>query len=233
MKLLNLSEHRSCFNYQLNFASGFTRYKLAAQECGQVDNDSCFCILFLLKGELLVDIGQEHHISLLRNRMLLIPQREENRIKSVVPAECLLLFWNKQITACDKMYFESISHVKMENGNNCILPIRKPLLHILRQLLFYLDTGLLCRHMYILKLCLFQNNNRHSADTIPSTLFSSCCGISSILCSKRCILCSLPILTDSSPFKRNKIQKQQLLSICPDSCAANLYWVKPLSILIP
>lgn len=151
MKLLNLSEHRSCFNYQLNFASGFTRYKLAAQECGQVDNDSCFCILFLLKGELLVDIGQEHHISLLRNRMLLIPQREENRIKSVVPAECLLLFWNKQITACDKMYFESISHVKMENGNNCILPIRKPLLHILRQLLFYLDTGLLCRHMYILK----------------------------------------------------------------------------------
>ena len=68
MKLLNLSEHRSCFNYQLNFASGFTRYKLAAQECGQVDNDSCFCILFLLKGELLVDIGQEHHISLLRNR---------------------------------------------------------------------------------------------------------------------------------------------------------------------
>ena len=50
MKLLNLSEHRSCFNYQLNFASGFTRYKLAAQECGQVDNDSCFCILFLLKG---------------------------------------------------------------------------------------------------------------------------------------------------------------------------------------
>ena len=151
MKLLNLSEHRSCFNYQLNFASGFTRYKLAAQECGQVDNDSCFCILFLLKGELLVDIGQEHHISLLRIRKLLIPQREENRIKSVVSAECLLLFWNYQITACDKMYFESISHVKMENGINCILPIRKPLLHILRQLLFYLDTGLLCRHMHILK----------------------------------------------------------------------------------
>ena len=151
MKLLNLSEHRSCFNYQLNFASGFTRYKLAAQECGQVDNDSCFCILFLLKGELLVDIGQEHHISLLRNRMLLIPQREENRIKSVGPAECLLLFWNKQITACDKMYFDSISRDKLGERDNCILLIRKPLLHVLRQLLIYLDAGLLCRHMHILK----------------------------------------------------------------------------------
>ena len=151
MKLLNLSEHRSCFNYQLNFASGITRYKLAAQESVQVDNDRCFSILFLLKGEMLVDIGQEHHISLLRNRMLLIPQREENRIKSVVPAECLLLFWNKQITACDKMYFDSISRDKLGERDNCILLIRKPLLHVLRQLLIYLDAGLLCRHMHILK----------------------------------------------------------------------------------
>ena len=83
--------------------------------------------------------------------MLLIPQREENRIKSVVPAECLLLFWNKQITACDKMYFDSISRDKLGERDNCILLIRKPLLHVLRQLLIYLDAGLLCRHMHILK----------------------------------------------------------------------------------
>ena len=95
-----------------------------------------FVFLFLLKGELSVNIGREHNIHLLEHNMLLIPQHEENRVEGIVSAECLLLFWNKQITACDKMYFESISHVKMENGNNCILPIRKPLLHILRQLLF-------------------------------------------------------------------------------------------------
>lgn len=130
MKLLYLSEHRSCFNYQLDFESGFTRYKLAAQDCGQVDNDRCFCILFLLKGELSVDIGHEHHISLLRNRMLLIPQREKNRIECIVPAECLVLFWNKQITACDKMYFDSISREKMGKGSNSVLLIRKSLLHV-------------------------------------------------------------------------------------------------------
>ena len=151
MKLLYLSEHHSCFNYGIKIDSGFTQYRLAAQESGQIDNSCCFCILFLLKGELSVNIGREHNIHLLEHNMLLIPQHEENRVEGIVSAECLLLFWNKQITACDKMYFESISHVKMENGNNCILPIRKPLLHILRQLLFYLDTGLLCRHMHILK----------------------------------------------------------------------------------
>ncbi|MBS6527730.1 MAG: helix-turn-helix transcriptional regulator [Bacteroides caccae] len=151
MKLLYLSEHHSCFNYGIKIDSGFTQYRLVAQESGQIDNSCCFCILFFLKGELSVNIGREHNIHLLEHNMLLIPQHEENRVEGIVSAECLLLFWNKQITACDKMYFESISHVKMENGNNCILPIRKPLLHILRQLLFYLDTGLLCRHMHILK----------------------------------------------------------------------------------
>ena len=69
-------------------------------------------ILFLWKGELSVNIGREHNIHLLEHNMLLIPQHEDNRVEGIVSAECLLLFWNKQITACDKMYFESISHVK-------------------------------------------------------------------------------------------------------------------------
>ncbi len=151
MKLLYLSEHHSCFNYQLKFDSGFARYKLASQESGQIDNSSCFCILFLLEGELSVSIGRECHIPLLKNNMLLIPQNERNRIDSIVSAEGLLLFWDKQITACDKMFLESISHDKIENENCRVLPIRKPLLYVLRQLLFYLGEGMLCRHMHILK----------------------------------------------------------------------------------
>lgn len=104
-----------------------------------------------MKGELSVNIGREHNIHLLEHNMLLIPQHEENRVEGIVSAECLLLFWNKQITACDKMYFDSISRDKLGERDNCILLIRKPLLHVLRQLLIYLDAGLLCRHMHILK----------------------------------------------------------------------------------
>ena len=104
-----------------------------------------------MKGELSVNIGREHNIHLLEDNMLLIPQHEENRVEGIVSAECLLLFWNKQITACDKMYFDSISRDKLGERDNCILLIRKPLLHVLRQLLIYLDAGLLCRHMHILK----------------------------------------------------------------------------------
>lgn len=96
MKLLYLSEHHSCFNYGIKIDSGFTQYRLAAQESGQIDNSCCFCILFLLKGELSVNIGREHNIHLLEHNMLLIPQHEENRVEGIVSAECLLLFWNKQ-----------------------------------------------------------------------------------------------------------------------------------------
>ena len=151
MRLFYLSEHRSCFNYQLRYESGFSRYELTAHEEGRIDNDGCFCVLFVLKGEVLVELGREHTISVHANRMLLIPQREENRLTGITPAECLLLFWNKEITVCDKMYFDSISHEKPIATNDHTLPIRKPLLHALRQVLFYLETGLLCRHMHILK----------------------------------------------------------------------------------
>ena len=58
MRLFYLSEHRSCFNYQLRYESGFSRYELTAHEEGRIDNDGCFCVLFVLKGEVLVRLGQ-------------------------------------------------------------------------------------------------------------------------------------------------------------------------------
>ena len=151
MRLFYLSEHRSCFNYQLRYESGFSRYELTVHEEGRIDNDGCFCVLFVLKGEVQVGLGREHTISVHANRMVLIPQRAENRLTGITPAECLLLFWNKEITVCDKMYFDSISHEKPIVTNDHTLPIRKPLLHALRQILLYLEAGLLCRHMHILK----------------------------------------------------------------------------------
>lgn len=125
-----MSEHRSCFNYQLRYESGFSRYELTAHEEGRIDNDGCFCVLFVLKGEVLVELGREHTISVHANRMLLIPQREENRLTGITPAECLLLFWNKEITVCDKMYFDSISHENLlpttttpcPSVNRCFMP---------------------------------------------------------------------------------------------------------------
>ena len=53
MRLFYLSEHRSCFNYQLRYESGFSRYELTVHEEGRIDNDGCFCVLFVLKGEVL------------------------------------------------------------------------------------------------------------------------------------------------------------------------------------
>ena len=70
MRLFYLSEHRSCFNYQLRYESGFSRYELTAHEEGRIDNDGCFCVLFVLKGEVQVGLGREHTISVHANRMV-------------------------------------------------------------------------------------------------------------------------------------------------------------------
>ena len=91
MRLFYLSEHRSCFNYQLRYESGFSRYELTAHEEGRIDNDGCFCVLFVLKGEVQVGLGREHTISVHANRMVLIPQRAENRLTE---RHCPMPGWN-------------------------------------------------------------------------------------------------------------------------------------------
>lgn len=151
MKLLYLSEHKSCLNYQVETDSGFMHYCLGAGEEGQVDNSVCFCVLFLLEGELSVEIGRFHHIRLKRNHMVLIPQQEANRIQGIAPAECLLLFWNKQVSACDRIYFDSLQQEDVQDDRLCVLPVREPLMLVVRQLISYLNVRLVCRHMHIIK----------------------------------------------------------------------------------
>ena len=68
------------------------------------------------------------------------------------------------------MYFDSISRDKLGERDNCILLIRKPLLHVLRQLLIYLDAGLLCRHMHILKQQEIILVLRESQPSVPASI---------------------------------------------------------------
>lgn len=108
MKLLYLSEHRSCLNYQLEYGSGFSRYELSAQECGRIDNDNCFCVLFLLRGELLVSLGKEQSILVSSNRMLFIPQREKTGYKALCRQSvscCFGIKKSQSVTRCISIPF--------------------------------------------------------------------------------------------------------------------------------
>ena len=60
MKLLYLKEHLSCINYQVAYNTGFVFCELRKEENSSIDNESSFCVIFLLYGKLSVDYGNNH-----------------------------------------------------------------------------------------------------------------------------------------------------------------------------
>lgn len=149
MKLLYLKEHLSCVNYQVTYNTGFVSYKLQKGENSSIDNESSFCVIFLLSGELSVDYGN-NHISLAENEMVIIPQHISNKIKALTDSQLLLLFWNKDIRACSKQFVEALFASVKDTGNH-VLPIRQPLLEVLESVRTYLASKLQCKHMHSLK----------------------------------------------------------------------------------
>lgn len=144
MKVLYLQEHLSCRNFQVSAGTGFTHYELEEGETGHIDTTSGFCILFLLKGNLLVNTNVSR-ISVSENRTLVIQKQEENNIKALTTSECLLLYRNAQMDVCSKVCLSNLLDKKLIGDQAFVLPIRKSLNH------FYLDAGLKCRHMHMMK----------------------------------------------------------------------------------
>lgn len=104
MKLLYFKEHLSCMNYQVDVNTGFVCYNLEKDNVSQIDNSASPCIFFLLDGEVSIDSGEYQNVHVEKDEMLLIPQHVDNKIEVIYDAKCLLLFWNKDIRVCDKVY---------------------------------------------------------------------------------------------------------------------------------
>ena len=149
MKLLYLKEHLSCINYQVAYNTGFVFCELRKEENSSIDNESSFCVIFLLYGKLSVDYGN-NHIFLQQNEMVIIPQHIPNNITALEDSRLLLLFWNKDVKSCNRQFVESLFTSVSEKGNH-VLPIRTPLLEVLESVRTYLASKLQCRHMHCLK----------------------------------------------------------------------------------
>ena len=151
MKLLYFREHLSCMNYQLSDNTGFVNYELDKGSVSCLDNAISLCILFLLEGKISIAYGDESDIVFGKNKMLLIPQRVDNKITALQHSQCLVLFWDKNIGVCDKMYIESLHFTKGNRKTICPLVIRTPVLNVLQSISTYLDARLQCKHMHQIK----------------------------------------------------------------------------------
>ena len=152
MKLLYLNEHLSCLNYQMNSDVGFSCQQLEENEVYRIDNSRSSCTLFMIEGEVIFDLGKYKGLRILQNQMVFIPQSIGTRMKSIIGSRCMLLFWDKNVSVCDKLFLGSLSvRGKEQTADNFILPVRKPLAEVLDSVGMYLEARLLCKHMHLLK----------------------------------------------------------------------------------
>ncbi|UVR96335.1 helix-turn-helix domain-containing protein [Parabacteroides distasonis] len=152
MKLLYLREHLCCSNYQMNSDTGFSCHQLDKDDVYQIDNSKSSCAPFMIQGQVNLDLGEFYEGEMEQGQMLYIPQSIKAQIESITGSRCILLFWDKHISTCDKLFLSSLSIKENDTDtNDVILPIKKPLMNVLESVNLYLNARLLCRHMHLLK----------------------------------------------------------------------------------
>lgn len=105
-----------------------------------------------IEGDVIFDLGKYKGLRILQKEMVFIPQSIETRIKSMTGSKCILLFWDRNVSVCDKLFLGSLPVRDEERtADNFILPIRKPLVKVLDSVGAYLEAKLLCKHMHLLK----------------------------------------------------------------------------------
>ena len=136
----------------MNSDTGFSCHQLDKDDVYQIDNSKSSCALFMIQGQVNLDLGEFYEGEMEQGQMLYIPQSIKAQIESITGSRCILLFWDKHISTCDKLFLSSLSIKENDTDtNDVILPIKKPLMNVLESVNLYLNARLLCRHMHLLK----------------------------------------------------------------------------------
>ena len=135
----------------MNSDTGFSCHQLDKDDVYQIDNSKSSCALFMIQGQVNLDLGEFYEGEMEQGQMLYIPQSIKAQIESITGSRCILMFWDKHISTCDKLFLSSLSIKENDTDtNDVILPIKKPLMNVLESVNLYLNARLLCRHMHLL-----------------------------------------------------------------------------------
>lgn len=104
MRLLCMNGHSSDLNEQMDSDFGFGCYRLDKDDIYRVDNNKSSCTLFMIEGDVNCDLGESQGLRIVQGRMMFIPQNMRIRIRATTCSECILLFWNKNMSICDKLF---------------------------------------------------------------------------------------------------------------------------------
>lgn len=88
--------------------TGFSCHRLGKDDIYQIDNSKSSCALFVIQGRVNFDLGKSYEGEMEQRQMLYIPQNMKAQIESITSSRCILLFWDKHLNVCNKLFLNSL-----------------------------------------------------------------------------------------------------------------------------
>lgn len=151
-KLLYVDEHLSCVNYVNAPDTGFRYEEIPAGTYFQKDSISQNYILLFLQGSCSIGSGFYPQRVFKADEMILIPKSSVFEGYVLETIRVLVFHFHVPLNSCDKVTFEAYSdYCKRIEYDFSPLPIFSPVNTFIEQMIFYLNNGMKCGHLFEIK----------------------------------------------------------------------------------
>lgn len=151
MRILELKEHTSCYNYANSILEGFSYCKLQAGETYEKESNKNH-ILFVLQG-VIEFYCKELTLQIKEGNMICFHCESKYKICSVKSSRITIALFENTIQSCEKISFEELYELNLQKVSSTVpLEIRHKLYLFLELMIKYLEDGASCFHFHEIKL---------------------------------------------------------------------------------
>ena len=121
-------------------------------ECMELNNRTTSFFIFILSGEITISFEQYTNRSVLENEMFFLPKNNCFKWKAVTQTVLILTGYNATIFPCTSVRARILYKIKAGVKFDCRGVVMKDEVKVVvNQMKHYLESGINCHHMYILK----------------------------------------------------------------------------------
>ncbi len=153
-RVLYFEEHLSCSNYIKENDVVFVKQRLKKEEKVSLHLNKEFAVLFLLNGRIIIDLPNHQKIKTVSKEIVLLSNYYDYNLTVKSDTDLTILYFDRPASRCDLLAFDKMQRTNVVDKEG--LAVRKlkmngPVLNFIKNMDFYLDHKMYCRHLHDIK----------------------------------------------------------------------------------
>lgn len=151
--LLYIKEHLGCEHYIKENNVGFTKYNFEKDNTHYISLDKEFAVIFVLSGRFLIELSDKKKMVIAKNEICLLSNFMKYEILAKSDAKVTIMYFDRPNSRCDLLALDKMADDKVNSDRDKIKKIvmKKPVLDFIKNMEFYLDKLMYCRHLHDIK----------------------------------------------------------------------------------